>query len=107
MVDANVIEVVHHFRDLVEKGGIRIQTIVLFGSAGAGTITRGSDIDIAIISDDFSGKDIFDRALLTKDAELSTVKRFKIPLDVITLTTEEYVDERSLLSRTIRKGILM
>ena len=107
MVDAKVIEVVHHFRNLVEKGGIRIHTLVLFGSAGAGTMTRGSDIDIAIVSDDFSGKDLFDRALLTKDAELSTVKRFKIPLDVITLTTEEYGDERSLLSRTIRKGIHM
>ncbi len=107
MVDAKVIEVVHHFRNLVEKGGIRIQILVLFGSAGGGTMTRGSDIDIAIVSDDFSGKDIFERALLTKDAELSTVKRFKIPLDVITLTTEEYGDELSLLSRTIRKGIFV
>jgi len=107
MVDATVIEAVNYFRDLVEKGGIRIHTLILFGSSSTGTATRGSDIDIAIISDDFTGKDIFDRALQTKDAEIHTVRRFKVPLDVITLTPEEYSDERSLLSRTIRKGIIL
>jgi predicted nucleotidyltransferase len=107
MVDAKVIEAVNYFRDLVEKGGIRVHTLILFGSSSTGTATRGSDIDIAIISDDFTGKDIFDRALQTKDAEIDTVRRFKVPLDVITLTPEEYRDERSLLSRTIRKGLIL
>ncbi|MFA7304769.1 MAG: nucleotidyltransferase domain-containing protein [Methanoregula sp.] len=107
MVDATVIEAVNYFRDLVEKGGIRIHTLILFGSSSTGCATRGSDIDIAIISDDFTGKDIFDRALQTKDADIHTVRRFKVPLDVITLTPEEYSDERSLLSRTIRKGLIL
>jgi len=106
MVDAKVIEAVNYFRELVEKGGIRIHTLVLFRSSSSGTSTRGSDIDIAIISDDFTGKNIFDRAVQTKEAEIHTVRRFKVPLNVTTLTTEEYRDERSLLSRTIQKGII-
>ena len=69
--------------------------------------TPGSDIDIAVISDDFSGKDIFDRALMTKDAEIRTVRKFRIPLDVVTLTTEEYHDDRVLFSRSVRKGIVL
>ncbi len=52
----------------------------------------------AIISDDFVNLDIFDRALLTKEAEMHTVKKFKVLLDVITLTTEEYQDQKSLIA---------
>ncbi len=66
MVDATVIEAVNYFRDLVEKRGIRIHTLILFGSSSTGCATWGSDIDIAIISDDFTGKDIFDRARKNK-----------------------------------------
>jgi len=61
---------------------------------------------------------VFDRALLTKDAEMHTVKKFKVPLDVITLTTEEYQDKKSLtteeyqdkkslIAGTLRKGIVL
>lgn len=69
--------------------------------------TRGSDIDIAVISDDFAGKDIFDRALMTKDAEIQTVKKFRVALDVITLTTEEFLDQKVLFSGTLKKGIVL
>ena len=106
MVDEKVIETVQYFRELVEKGGIRINTLILFGSSRSGTATQGSDIDIAIISVDFTVKDIVDRALPTKEAEIHTVRRFTVPLDVITHTPDEYSDERSLLFRMIRKGLI-
>jgi hypothetical protein len=36
------------------------------------------------------GKDIFKRANMTKDAEIKTIKKFLIPLDIITLTSKEF-----------------
>jgi uncharacterized protein len=107
MVDAKVLEAVNFFSEQIRKNGIRINTLILFGSSGTGTATPGSDIDIAIISDDFTDRDIFDRALLTKDAEMHTVKKFKVPLDIITLTPEEFQDSNSLIAGTLRKGIMV
>jgi uncharacterized protein len=79
----------------------------LFGSFGRGTASSTSDIDIAIVSGDFAGKNIFERALLTKDAEIKTVRKFKVALDVLTLTPDEYRDPSSLIAGTIRKGIVV
>jgi len=107
MVDAKVLEAVNFFSSQIRNNGIRINNLILFGSSSTGNSTPGSDIDIAIISDDFANRDIFDRALLTKDAEMHTVKKFKVPLDVITLTTEEYQDQKSLIAGTLRKGIIL
>jgi len=107
MVDAKVLETVKYFSDLVRKNGIHINNLILFGSSSTGTAVPGSDIDIAIISDDFTDCDIFDRARLTKDAEMHTIKKFRVPLDVITLTTEEFEDPESPIAGTIRKGIVL
>ena len=82
------LKAVNFFSAQIRNNGIRINEIILFGSSSTGTAKPGSDIDIAIISDDFVNRNFFDRALLTKDAEMHTVKKFKVPLDVITLTTE-------------------
>jgi predicted nucleotidyltransferase len=70
MVDPKVIEAVHFFKENILKKGIRIHDLVLSGSASKGATSAGSDIDIAVISDDFRGMDMIARTLLTKDAEL-------------------------------------
>ncbi len=107
MVDAKVLETVNFFLSRAGKNGLRISRLILFGSSGTGTAGPGSDIDIAIISDDFSGRDIFDRALLTKDAEMETIRKFRVPLDIISLTTEEFRDPDSPVAGAIRKGIVL
>jgi len=74
---------------LIDKG-INLSKIVLFGSYANGNPNQESDIDIVIISNDFDGKNIFERAILTKDAEILTIKKFLIPLDILTLSINEY-----------------
>ena len=43
-----------------------------------------------IISDDFKDKDIFERGNLTMRAELDTLNKFLIPLDILKMTNSEY-----------------
>jgi uncharacterized protein len=105
MVDAKVIEAVNFFKTALELKGISISDLILFGSSSTGILQPGSDIDIAVISDDFSGMDIFTRALSTKDAELSTIRKYRVALDIITLTPDEYNDRNSLFFNNIRKGV--
>lgn len=66
-----------------------------------------SDVDILIISSDFRNKDIFERAKLTKEAEIKTIKKFRVPLDIITLTSDEFESGKSLVAEFARKGKVM
>ncbi len=93
-------------RCLKEKG-LKVSRIILFGSQVKGKTTEESDIDILIISEDFRGKDIFERARLTKDAEIMTLKKFMMPLDIVTLTSEEFERGTSLVVEYARKRKVM
>jgi uncharacterized protein len=107
MVDAQILEAVTFFSTIVRKNGVHVHDIILFGSSGIGAATPKSDIDIAIISGDFAGRDIFERALMTKEAEIQTVRKFKVALDVLTLTPEEFRDPASLIAGAVRKGVVI
>lgn len=55
-----------------------------------GETTDNCDIDIIIISSDFGGKDVFERAKMTMASEMATIKKFMWPLDILMMTPEEY-----------------
>ena len=88
---------------LLEEG-IAVSKIILFGSQADERANHESDVDVAIISEDFQGKDIFERAALTKEAEIRTIRKFMLPLDIITLTLEELESETSLISEYVKNG---
>lgn len=104
MAKSKVIKVVDFFAKRLKESGIHLKKVVLFGSHARGKADEESDIDIVIISEDFRRKDIFDRVKLTKEAEVTTIKKFMIPLDVITMTPEEFESETSLIADYAKKG---
>ncbi len=90
-------------KGLVEKG-VSVSKIILFGSQARGQADHESDVDVAIISEDFHGKDLFERAALTKEAEIMTIRKFMMPFDIVTLTPREFENEVSLISEYVRNG---
>ena len=44
---------------------------------------------------------------MTKEAEIKTIKKFRVPLDIITLTSEEFESGKSLITEFARKGKVM
>ena len=88
----------------LKETGLEISKIVLFGSQAHGKASKQSDIDIVIVSKDFLNKDIFERAILTKEAEIMTIKKFKIPLDIITMTPEEFEKKDSTIKDYVKDG---
>jgi predicted nucleotidyltransferase len=82
----------------LKEKGLKVSKIIIFGSQAKGMASAESDIDIVIVSEDFRRKNIFKRANLTKDAEIRTIKKFMIPLDIITMTPEEYENRTSLMA---------
>jgi len=85
-----VITAINFFEKCLTDKGINISKIILFGSYANGTPDHESDIDLVIISNDFDGKNIFERASLTKEAEILTIKKFLVPLDILTLSNKEF-----------------
>lgn len=89
-------------QELKEK--LHISRIILFGSQTTGKATEESDIDIVMVSEDFRNKDIFERVRLLKEAEVATVKKFMVPLDIVLMTPEEFESKTSLIARYSKKG---
>jgi uncharacterized protein len=95
MVKRKIRAAVEFLDRCLRQAGVTPSKIILFGSQAKGKATKESDIDVVIISEDFRNKDILERAAMTKDAEIRTLKKFMIPLDILTLTPEE--NETSLI----------
>ncbi|HAG07994.1 MAG TPA: DNA polymerase beta [Desulfotomaculum sp.] len=104
MVKNTAIEAINFLEHCLREKGLSITKIILFGSYSKEKATEESDIDIAVISRDFEGKDIFERAELTKEPEIMTIKKFMLPLDIITLTPEEFDRGTSLIAEYATEG---
>mgnify|MGYP006299254137 FL=1 len=83
-------EIVTYLKESLAESGINVDSIALFGSAISGELTTSCDLDIIIISEDFRDKDIFERVKITMNPEVMTIRKFKVPLDVLNMTVEEY-----------------
>lgn len=107
MVKGSVKKIIRFFGNDLKERGLKISKIVLFGSYSTGKAFEGSDIDVAVISEDFEGKDIFARVKMIKDAEVATIKRFMVPLDVIAMTPDEYENGSSLAVAYAKRGVVV
>lgn len=104
MIEDRVIEAIIFTEKRLEDNGINVSKIILFGSHARGAATPESDIDIIIVSDDFEGKDLLARAQMTKDAEISAIKRFMMPFDIITKTDAKLKNVDSLIADYAMEG---
>ena len=107
MDKGKVTDAIRFFGKCLKEKGVKVSKIILFGSQVKGATTKESDVDILIISEDFCGKDIFESARLTKDAEIMTLKKFMMPLDIVTLTSEEFEHGTSLVVEYAKRGKVM
>lgn len=90
-MDKKTIKVIIDFlKAELKLKGIKLDGIALFGSQLTGAATTESDIDLILISSSFKNKTIIERCDLTMDAEIKTIRQFKIPLDILKMTAEEY-----------------
>lgn len=104
MAEQKLIETIEYFRNQLLLEGINISKIILFGSQALGTADSESDIDLIVVSEDFDGKNIFERIKLLNKADARTIKKFLVPLDVILMSEKDFESETSILASYARKG---
>ena len=101
-----VLNVVRFLEKCLEENGLNISKIIVFGSRGNGTAREDSDIDIVIVSEDFRGKNILQRVKMTGQPEVLTIRKFLVPLDILTMTPEELESETSPVAGSTSPSLL-
>jgi len=100
MGKAAVLKIIGQFKDALEKKGIKIDRIVLFGSYAAGRQRQSSDIDLVVISNDFSGMGYWQRIDLLSDAIYEVFK----PIEAVAMSGSEWEKGDSFIADFARNG---
>ena len=77
--DGEVMKAVRRFIEALQRSGLRLLAAHLYGSQASGEARPDSDIDLALISEDFTGDWLEDQgkvfpALLESDARIEVVR---------------------------------
>ena len=96
----SALDSLHRFRLALESKGIHIHKLVLYGSYAQGKAREGSDIDVIVISDDFSGKSFWERIEVLSDAIYEVFE----PIEAVALTKEEWERGESVVVDYAKKG---
>jgi len=100
MDKAEVIKIINQFQKAIKSRGITPLKIILYGSYASGNDHNGSDIDLVIISDDFTGKDYWERI----DILAEVVYEIFAPIEATALTKKEWENGDSVVTSFARNG---
>lgn len=95
--------IIRDIRQLIaelSRENIRIERAILFGSQVRGTATEWSDIDVALVSPDFSGSRFDDNCRIRK-AKLRTNKRF----ETHPFTREDFESSPFVHAEILKEGV--
>ncbi len=99
-VPSEIIEIIKQFIIEAKLDNINIQKAILFGSYAKGTFNEWSDIDLAVISDDFAGIRFKDNMLLS-DSRLRT----NINLETHPFRNEDFTTDNLFVKEILKNGI--
>ncbi len=95
-----VLKTLARLKKALEAKGIKVNKLVLFGSYANGTYKEGSDIDVVVISSDFSGKGYWERVDILSDAIYEVFE----PIEATALTPQEWKRKDSLTAVYAKDG---
>jgi predicted nucleotidyltransferase len=95
-----VIDIVNRFHKEIRAQGIRPLRLILYGSHAAGSSREGSDIDLVVISDDFIGKNYWERI----DILTNAIYEIFAPIEAVALTQDEWDQGDSFVIDFARNG---
>ncbi len=91
---------ISEFAKALEAEKVKPRKIILLGPSSTGPQQEGSDIELVVISEDFAGKDYWERIDLLSAA---TVRVFA-PIEATAMTPQEWDSGDSLLLDRARHG---
>jgi len=93
---------IKHFISALRQNNIHVSQAILFGSYAQGKYNEWSDIDLALVSDDFVGDRFVDRNRIRKiKLSIST------DLEPIPFTSETFSRDDPFVQRIIETGVVI
>ena len=95
--------IIEQYKNVLEKLGIEVKRVVLYGSFAKGTARKDSDIDLVVVSDDFQKLNLRERLEVLGIASA----RIKEPIEARGYTSREIKDISPInfLSQALKMGI--
>jgi predicted nucleotidyltransferase len=93
--------IIKNLLEEAEKEHISIQKAILFGSYANGTNTEFSDIDLALVSDDFQGSRFEDNMKLMR-----AVLRVNSDIETHPFRPEDFNNENPFVVEILKNGIV-
>jgi uncharacterized protein len=84
----------------LRQRGIRPEHVVLFGSYATDTAHEWSDIDLVVVSPDFTGVGLWDRIRRV----VPSLRAPRAPIEPVLLAPEEWADESSMVVQMVKQG---
>jgi uncharacterized protein len=96
----SVIKIVDKFHQALLAMGISPSKIILYGSYASGIYREGSDIDLIVISEDFIGKDYWERIDILTDV----IYELFAPIEAVAMTQKEWDQGESFVVDFAQNG---
>ncbi len=93
-------KIISDFGRALEAQNIRPRKIILFGSFSTESQRQDSDIDLVVISEDFTGKDYWERIDILSEAIYAVFE----PIEAVAMTPAEWQSGDSLIADYARNG---
>lgn len=98
IINKNIKRTAKKFRNVLEKKGIPVERLIIFGSYAKGTARPGSDIDICVVSPKFGKDSIEELQFLLKQR-----RKVDSRIEPIPISSLEYRETSSPLIFEIKK----
>ena len=95
----DIITLIKKFVSLASKE-FEIESVYLFGSYAVGNANDYSDIDIAVVADNFEGSRFFDRRRLNE-----YILKTSYDLEVHPFKTEEFTEDNPFVKEILKVGL--
>lgn len=98
--DKRIEQTIKSYIEQLENIGVHVQQAILFGSYATGKYDEWSDIDLAIVSDDFAGNRFNDRNKIRK-----VTLRVNSDISPIPFRPEDFNDSNYFVKEILETGI--
>ncbi|MDR2584831.1 MAG: nucleotidyltransferase domain-containing protein [Prevotellaceae bacterium] len=98
-----MIEIVQSYARDIETHGVHLKTVILYGSFAKGTQHEWSDIDVALVADEFSGFYFDDKKLFPYVG----IKKPYIRIDAKTYQTDYFHKSDPFIDEIKKEGIVI
>jgi len=99
-ISSEIRDLIKKFLLRLEQENIRIQKAILYGSYANGTYNEWSDIDLAIVSDDFLGNRVLD-----KERMIKSIVDINTSISPLPYRPEDFDESDLFVKEIIKTGI--